>query len=226
VGVAGDDTPVQCKGKRVYGKARHRDSIRSTYSHTVWLFGPKWVVLAILVKLPCCWRYRALPVLAALYRDKATNQGEGRRHKTPTDLARQMLAVLIHWFPGRKFVFCGDGGFALHELARFCHRHRRHITLVSRFHPKANLYEEAPLRRSAAAEGEAQRPVTRQGPQVAGAAGGGDNRPDEKRRRRVVWRRAAERRPHQRRRPLVQSRRRAGAGALGARERLGRHASR
>jgi hypothetical protein len=148
VSIAGDDTPQQRKGKKVYGKARHRDPIRSTHSHTVWLFGHKWVVLSILVKLPCCWRYWALPVLMALYRDKATNQAEGRRHKTPTDLARQMLATLIHWFPQRQFVFCGDGGFASHELARFCHRHREHITLVSRFHPKANLYEEAPPRQA------------------------------------------------------------------------------
>ncbi|NJN05826.1 MAG: transposase [Rhodobacteraceae bacterium] len=148
VGVAGDDTPQQRKGKKVYGKARHRDPIRSTHAHTVWLYGHKWVVLAILVKLPCCSRYWALPVLAALYRDKKTNEAEKRRHKTPTDLMRQMLAVLMHWFPQRKFTFCGDGGFASHELARFCHRHRQHITLVSRFHPKANLYEAAPPRKT------------------------------------------------------------------------------
>lgn len=35
----------------------------------------------------------------------------------------------------------GDGGDASHELARFCHRHRRHVTLVSRFHADANLYD-------------------------------------------------------------------------------------
>ena len=50
------------------------------------------------------------------------------------------MAVLIHWFPQRKFVFLGDGGYASHELARFCHRHRRHATLVSRYHGDTNLY--------------------------------------------------------------------------------------
>jgi hypothetical protein len=40
----------------------------------------------------------------------------------------------------------GDGGYASHELARFCHRHRRHATLVSRFHGDANLYAP-PLQR-------------------------------------------------------------------------------
>ena len=42
-----------------------------------------------------------------------------RRHKTPSELMRQLLAVLIHWFPDRQFVFAGDGGYGTHALARF-----------------------------------------------------------------------------------------------------------
>src|SRR4051812_28129646 len=57
---------------------------------------------------------------------------------------RQLLAVLIHWFPGRRFVVAGDGGYGTHALARFAHRHRRRLTLVSRFYPDAQLYEPAP----------------------------------------------------------------------------------
>jgi hypothetical protein len=62
------------------------------------------------------------------------------RYKSPCLLARQMLAVLIHWFPDRKFILIGDGGFASHELALFCHRHRRHVTLISRFCADGRLY--------------------------------------------------------------------------------------
>jgi hypothetical protein len=99
------------------------------------------VVLSIAIKFPFSWRRWALPVLVALYRPKELNEAEGRRHKTPAQLARQLLAVLIHWFPTRQFVLLGDGGYASHELAAFCHRHRRHATLISRFHPQANLYD-------------------------------------------------------------------------------------
>jgi hypothetical protein len=60
----------------------------------------------------------------------------------------QPVAVLIHWFPRRKFILVGDGGYGSHELARFCQRHRRHVTLVSRFHPQANLYDAPSRRRS------------------------------------------------------------------------------
>jgi hypothetical protein len=63
------------------------------------------------------------------------------RPKTPSELMRQLLAVLIHWFPDRRFVFAGDGGYGTHALARFADRHRRHLSLVSLFYPDANLYD-------------------------------------------------------------------------------------
>ena len=139
-----DDTTAQHRGKKVYGKGCHHDAVRSSHTHIVWRWGHRWVVLAISVKLPFTWRRWALPVLAALYRPKELSRAEGRRHKPAPLLARQLMAVLIHWFPQRKFVFLGDGGYASHELARFCYRHRRHATLVSRFHKDANLYEAPP----------------------------------------------------------------------------------
>lgn len=142
-----DDTTTQHKGKHVYGKGCHHDACRSTHSHVVWIWGHKWVVLCINVKFAFASRPWALPVLCALYRPAKLNQSQKRRHRKPIELAMPLMATLIHWFPERKFILLGDGGYASHELARFCHRHRRHVTLVSRFHPKANLYEAPPARR-------------------------------------------------------------------------------
>ena len=68
-----------------------------------------------------------------------------RRHKTPSELMRQLLAVLIHWFPDRQFVFAGDGGHGTHALARFAQRHRRHLALVSLFYANAALYDPPPV---------------------------------------------------------------------------------
>ena len=143
-----DHTTAQHRGKRVYGKGRHHDAVRSTHTHVVWRWGHKWVVLAVSVKFPFTHRRWALPVLVALYRPEDLNRAEGRRHKTPLCLARQLMAVLIHWFPARRFILLGDGGYASHELARFCYRHRRHVTLISRFHPNANLYRPPTTRRA------------------------------------------------------------------------------
>ena len=143
-----DDTTAQHRGKHVYGKGCHHDAVRSSHTHVVWRWGHRWVVLAMSVKFPFTSRSWALPVLVALYRPEELNRAEGRRHKTPAHLARQLMAVLIHWFPRRKFVFLGDGGFASFDLAKFCYRHPRHATLVSRFHGDANLYAPAPRPRN------------------------------------------------------------------------------
>lgn len=142
-----DDTTAQHRGKHVYGKGCHHDAVRSAHQHVVFRWGHRWVVLAISVRFPFTSRRWALPVLCALYRPEELNRSEGRRHKTAPHLARQLMAVLIHWFPRRYFVFLGDGGYASHELARFCHRHRRHALLVSRYWADANLYAPAPPRR-------------------------------------------------------------------------------
>jgi hypothetical protein len=135
-----DDTVAHHKGTHVYGKGCHHDAVRSTHTHTVWKWGHKWVVLAINVKFPFATRPWALPVLCALYKPVDLDRTEGRCHRTPIDLAKGLVAALIHWFPDRRFVLLGDGGYASHGLARFARRHRRHLTLVSRFHGDANLY--------------------------------------------------------------------------------------
>jgi hypothetical protein len=167
--LAGDDTVAEHRGAKVHGKACHRDPVRSTHSFTAYRWGHKWVVLAILVPFPFATRPWALPVLVALYRGaakakakrqkpkrkdktkaearrRARRQAEAAapRHKTPSELLRQLLAVLIHWFPDRQFVVAGDGGYGTHALARFAHRHQRHLSLVSLFYPKANLYDPPP----------------------------------------------------------------------------------
>jgi hypothetical protein len=75
------------------------------------------------------------------------------RHKTAALLARQMMAVLMHWFPDRRFILLGDWGFGSHDLALFCHRHRRRVTLIARTRSDMNLYAlptaPAPGRRGA-----------------------------------------------------------------------------
>ena len=144
VRVVVDCSVAEHQGKKVYGKGCHHDSVRSTDSHTVYRWGHRWVTLAIVIRLPCCRRPWALPVLTALYRPEEVNQKEGRRHKTPIQLARGLMAVLLHWFPDRQFVLLGDGGYASHELARFCHRHRDRLALVSKFASDGALYAPPP----------------------------------------------------------------------------------
>jgi DDE superfamily endonuclease len=139
ISLVGDETVDGHRGKKVFGKGRHRDAVRSSHSYTAFRYGHKWVVLAVLIRFPFARRPWALPVLVALYRSKDSSK---RRHKTPSQLMRQLLKVLLHWFPDRSFVFAGDGGYGTHELARTAARRRmpQRLILVSRFYRDANLY--------------------------------------------------------------------------------------
>jgi hypothetical protein len=76
---------------------------------------------------------------------KKTKAQRRRQHKTPSELMRQLLLVLTHWFPDRPFVFAGDGGYGTHALARFAaRRRRRNLTLVSLFYANAALHDPPP----------------------------------------------------------------------------------
>jgi hypothetical protein len=105
-----DDTTAPHRGQCVYGKGCPPDAVRSAHPQGVFRWGHRWVVLAISVPFPFTWRRGAWPVLVAGYRPESWDQAEHRRPKTAPDLARQLLAVLIPWFPARKFVFWGEGG--------------------------------------------------------------------------------------------------------------------
>lgn len=142
--VVGDDTVDGHPGAHVYGKARHRDPVRSSHSYTAWRYGHKWVVLAVLVTFPFATRPWALPVFIDLYRSEEDNQKRNRPHRTPAQLMCRLLRLLLMRFPDRVFVFAGDSGYGTHEVARFGHRHRTRLTLVSKLHPDANLFDPPP----------------------------------------------------------------------------------
>ncbi len=110
-----------------------------------WRYGHKWVVLAVLVKFPFATRPWALPVLIDLYRiARRLDLAESRPHKTPAQLLCRLLRLLLIRFPDRAFVSAGDSGYGTHEVARFCYRHRDRLTLVSKLHPDANLFDPPP----------------------------------------------------------------------------------
>jgi hypothetical protein len=144
VTLVGDDTVGSHPGRKVYGKARHRDPVRSGRSCTAWRCGHKWVVLAVLVRLPFAARPWALPVLVDLYRSEQDDRARRRPHRTPAQLACRLLRLVPLRFPGRSFLFVGDAGCGTHEVARFAHRHRARLALASKLHPDANLFGPPP----------------------------------------------------------------------------------
>jgi hypothetical protein len=139
-----DDTTVRRWGKKVYGKGRHRDPVRSTRKQVVHCLGHKWVVIAVLVPMPFTDRLWALPILPLLYRPEGEEKAEGKRHCTCIDWARKGSAWLLRKFPTRHFILIGDGGYNSLVFALWCSIHQDRITLVSRFHKNAALYASPP----------------------------------------------------------------------------------
>jgi len=142
--LVGDDPVDEHRGKKVYGKGRHRDAVRSSRNYTAFRYGHKWVVLAVLVSFPFARRPWALPVLIALSRCPQENRRRGRPHKTPAEWMQLLLRVLLRWFPDRQFLFVGDSGFGSHAVASFAARQDGRLALVSRFVADANLYDPPP----------------------------------------------------------------------------------
>jgi hypothetical protein len=141
--LAGDDTVDERRGKKVFGKGRHRDPVRSTHTCTAFRWGHKWVVLAVLVRFPGTRRLWALPVLVTLYRPEKENRKRRRRHKTPPQLLRQLVRILIRWLPDRQFVVAADGNCATHDLAKLATRYPKQLTFINHFYADANLYAPA-----------------------------------------------------------------------------------
>ena len=103
-----DDTLAEKKGPHVFGIASHIDPVRSTKKRKAFTFGHCWVVLAIPVKLPFSSRSWALPILFRLYRSKKECEKAGDPNQKKTQLAREMIDVLVKWAGTRLIDLTGD----------------------------------------------------------------------------------------------------------------------
>jgi hypothetical protein len=138
-----DDTVDGKDGDHVWAKGTHRDSVRSSRKVDHVKFGHKWLVMCVLVRLRGVERPWALPILCGMcLSPKVAQQIGGKRAKTASDLARQLLIVLMRWLPERKFVLLGDYQVITHKTAAFARRHPSRVTVIGRLRGDANFYAE------------------------------------------------------------------------------------
>ena len=142
-----DDTLERRRGKRIAAKGIYRDAARSSRSHFAKASGLRWVCLMLLVPIPWAGRTWALPVLTALAPSERHDAERGRRHKTLTDWARQLLLVVRRWWPERAIVAVADSSYAALAFLAACRGWRRPVTVVARLRLDAALYAPAPPRR-------------------------------------------------------------------------------
>lgn len=149
-----DETLERRQGKRIAQKGIYRDAARSSKSVFVKSSGLRWISLMLLVPIPWAGRVWALPFLSVLAPSERYHQQQGRRHKTLSDWARQMLKQVRRWLPERPLVLVADSGYAVLDLLHACQSLPTPVTVVTRLRLDAALYEPAPAR----APGQSGRP--------------------------------------------------------------------
>jgi hypothetical protein len=139
-----DDTEAHKRGVKVYGVGMHHDPMLSTRKQPVLTWGHCWVILAVVVQLPCCPdRLFSLPILFRLYLNHDAAARARRVHRSRTELAVELLDVLCAAHPELHFHLIADttygGESVLGHLPANC-------DLTSRLPMNARLYEAPPAR--------------------------------------------------------------------------------
>ena len=141
-----DDTLERRRGKKISAKGIYRDPVRSSRQHFVKTSALRRVCLALLVPVPWASRVWSLPFLSALAYSERYAQEQGKRHKTLTDWAGQLLLLVRRWYPEREIVAVADGGYAALKLLDCCRSLSEPITFITRLRLDAALYKPAPPR--------------------------------------------------------------------------------
>lgn len=99
--------------------------------------------------VPISWAQRvwALPCLTVLAPSERYHETHGKRHKTLTDWARQMLKQVRRWLPMRQIVVVADSTYAALEFLASVSQLPFPVRVVTRLRLDAALYEPAPPRK-------------------------------------------------------------------------------
>ena len=145
--LAVDETLERRWGAKIEALGVYRDPVRSSHGHFVKAKGLRRVSLMLLAEVPWARRVWALPFLTVLAPSERYHETRGRRHKTITDWARQMLCLLRRWLPDRELVVVGDRTYATLKLLAACQGMDPPITVLSRLRLDAVLHDPPPPRR-------------------------------------------------------------------------------
>jgi hypothetical protein len=113
-----DDTLASKKGAKVFGICSHLDAVRSTKRRKVFSFGHCWVTTAVLVTVPFSRRPWALPLLFRLYRNKKDCTKRNQPYKKKTELAREMVDIVVGWAEGRRIELAADSAYCNNTVTR------------------------------------------------------------------------------------------------------------
>jgi len=111
-----DETLERRWGRKISKRGHWRDSLASSKGLNVSTSGLRWLVLAVVVKLPWSRQAWALPCLSVLLTTPKVSQVLGQPHKTVAQVAGQMVQWVRRVLPGRRIKLIGDGAYSVIEL--------------------------------------------------------------------------------------------------------------
>jgi len=110
VWVVVDDTLCHKRGAKVAFGGIFLDAVLSTRKHKTFRFGNNWVLLGLVVSMPCRRdRPFCVPLLWRVYEKRGTKTKA--EHRTKVDLAADMIRVLAGWLPGREILVVADSAY-------------------------------------------------------------------------------------------------------------------
>jgi DDE superfamily endonuclease len=135
-----DDTLAHKRGAKVAFGGIFLDAVLSTKKHKVFRFGNNWVMLGVVVELPFRPnRYFCLSILWRVYQKQGSKPK--KEHRTKSQLAAEMVAVLAGWLPQRQILVIGDSAYIGKHLLR---QRPANVDALGPIHWKAALFEVLP----------------------------------------------------------------------------------
>lgn len=110
--LAGDDTLIPRRGKKIFATGMHRDPQLSSRSHTVIRWGHCWVVLCVVIqsrRTP--GQSFSLPVLARLHLNQKAVEKWRRVYRTKPELMIELLERLNRHASDKRLHFLGDSAY-------------------------------------------------------------------------------------------------------------------
>src|SRR5436305_2989762 len=111
-----DETVERRRGSKIATRGIYRDPVRSSKEFFVKTSGLRWISMMLLTPIPWAGRVWALPFLTVLAPSQRYHEQRGKKHKTITDWAQQMIRQVHRWLPDRALVIVADGSYAVLEF--------------------------------------------------------------------------------------------------------------
>jgi hypothetical protein len=144
VDLVADETLERRWGRKISKRGHWRDSLASSKGLNVSTSGLRWLVLAVVVKLPWSRHYWALPCLSVLLTTPKVSDQLGKCHKTVAQVTGQLVQWVRRALPGQAIKLIGDGAYSVIELGLRCRASG--VTLIAPLRLDARLFDWPPTR--------------------------------------------------------------------------------